>query len=155
MIEDAKIIFRNFEGKEGPYNRKGDRNFSVLLPDDVAEAMARDGWNIKTLKAREDVEGDQEEPYLTVSVGFRFPPRLVMITSRGRTELDEETCELLDMVDIQTADLRIRPYNWDVNGKQGVKAYLKSIYVTVYEDELDLKYADIPDVPTRSGRVEE
>ena len=43
MVENAQLIFRNFEGKEGQYNRKGDRNFSVILPKDVAHDLLRDG----------------------------------------------------------------------------------------------------------------
>ena len=52
MVEDATIIFKNFEGKEDKYNRAGDRNFSVILTTDVAKAMESDGWNIKYLRAR-------------------------------------------------------------------------------------------------------
>lgn len=142
VIENARITFRNFSGKEGMYNREGDRNFSVLLPDDLATEMAADGWNIKMLKARE--EGDEPRPYIHVTVGFKGrPPRIVQITSRGRTDLGEEECEILDWVDISNVDLIVRPYEWTVNGKTGIKAYLKSIFVTINEDALELKYADI------------
>lgn len=154
LFEGARIIFRNFAGKEGRYNREGDRNFCVLLTDDVAEAMAKDGWNIKTLKPRE--EGDAPQPYLQVSVNFRGrPPRIVMITSRGRTDLDEDMVELLDWADIENVDFIVNPYHWAVNDEEGVKAYLKSMFVTIREDELELKYADIEDVPSRSGRTED
>lgn len=155
VMEDMRIVFRNFAGKEGQYNREGDRNFAVLLDSPTAEAMQNDGWNIKWLKARE--EGDEDQAYLSVSVKFGKgrPPRIVMITSRGRTTLHEDECEILDWADIRTCDLIVRPYEWVVNGKTGVKAYLQSIFVTIEEDALELKYADLDQVPTRSGRVDE
>ena len=78
-----------------------------------------------------------------------------MITSRGGTPLNEEDVEILDWADISNVDLIVRPYEWAVSGKTGVKAYLKSIFVTINEDELELKYADLDQLPTRSGRVDE
>jgi hypothetical protein len=154
VMEGVRIIFRNFAGKEGKYNREGDRNFGVLLDDDVAEAMAKDGWNVKWLKPRD--EDEKEQAYLIVVVNFKGrPPRVVMVTSRGRTPLGEEDVEVLDWADISNVDMIVRPYEWAVNGKTGIKAYLKSIFVTINEDELELKYADVDQIPTRSGRVDE
>lgn len=144
LIEDARIIFRNFAGREGKYNREGDRNFAVLLDEDVAEKLSKDGWNVKWLAARE--EGDEDQAYMSVSVGFKGrPPKLCMITSKGRTFLGEEECEVFDWVDIKTVDLLVRPYEWSVSGKSGIKAYLRSMFLTVDEDYLDLKYADVDD----------
>lgn len=144
VMEGMWIVFRNFAGKEGQYNREGDRNFGVILPPDVAEAMLADGWNVKYLKPRE--EDDDAQPYLPVSVNFKGrPPHVVMITSRGRTELREDDVELLDWADIRNVDLIVRPYDWAVSGKTGIKAYLKSIFVTIEEDELELKYAHLDD----------
>jgi hypothetical protein len=145
VMEGVRIIFRNFAGKEGQYNREGDRNFAVLLDDEIANIMAADGWNIKWLRPREDAdEGETEQAYLQVSVNFKGrPPRIVQITSRGRTNLSEDEVEVLDWVDIQNVDLIIRPYEWTVNGKSGIKAYLQSIYVTIEEDELERKYAEL------------
>ena len=158
MIEDAKVVFRNFAGKEGMYNREGDRNFCVLLDEEIAKQLDADGWNVKALRARE--EGDPEQPYLQVSVGFKVrPPRMVMIgaISGRRTELDEETCEVLDWVDIRTVDLTIRPYAWEVNGKGGIKAYLQTIFVTIEEDPVELKYEliDLDNLPATAGKVVE
>lgn len=144
MMEGVRITFRNFAGKEGPYNSEGDRNFAVLLDEKTAKMMAEDGWNVKALKARE--EGDPDQPYLPVAIGFKIkPPRIVMVTSRGRTPLDEQSCEILDWAEIENVDLIVRPYEWSVNGKSGIKAYLKSIYVTVREDELEQKYSAMDD----------
>lgn len=153
-FEDVRIIFKNFTGKPGQYNREGDRNFAVLLDDETAQSMAADGWNVKYLKPRE--EDDAPQAYLQVAVNFEkgAPPRIVMITSRGRTILDENTCEVLDWAYIKNVDMIVNPSIWEVNGKTGVKAYLRSIYVAIEEDELELKYADIDDVPARGGRTE-
>lgn len=139
LMEGVRIIFRNFAGKEGQYNREGDRNFAVVLDDKTAEAMLADGWNVKTLAQRE--EDDSETPYLPVSVNFKGrPPRITMVTSRGRTTLDEGQVEMLDWADITNVDLIVRPYAWDVSGRTGVKAYLQTMYVTIEEDALERKY---------------
>jgi len=140
MIEDARLIFRNFSGKEGQYNREGDRNFAVVLPEDVAEQMLLDGWNVRYLEARE--EGDAPTPYISVAVNFsNRPPRVVLLTATTRTQLDEKSVEVLDWSDIRTADLIARGYDWEVNGKSGTKAYLQSLFVTIEEDALERKYA--------------
>ena len=140
MVEDARLVFRNFSGKEGQYNREGDRNFSVILDEEVAKLMFKDGWNVKYLTARDEGEGDT--PYIQIAVSYKNrPPRVVMITSTSRTNLTEDSVEVLDWADIQTCDLIARGYEWNVNGKTGVKAYLQSMFVTIEEDALERKYA--------------
>lgn len=142
VMEGVRIVFRNFSGRPGPYNREGRRTFAVLLDDKTAKAMARDGWTIKTLKPREIDEDGEEQPFLEVVVNFESnnPPRVVMVTSRGRTFLGEGEVSVLDWADIENVDLIVNPYSWNINGKAGIKAYLQSVYVTVHEDELELKY---------------
>jgi hypothetical protein len=144
LMEGVQIIFRNFSGKEGQYNREGDRNFAVLLDDAIADRMAEDGWNIKWLKPNEETPDEAPQAYLPVSVNFKGrPPRIVLITSRGRTDLDEKSIDMLDWAEIKNTDLIVRPYEWLVNDKSGIKAYLKSIYITIEEDPLELKYAEM------------
>jgi len=140
QVDDAQIIFRNFSGKEDKYNREGDRNFSVILDEEAAQRMIADGWNVKYLAARE--EGDDDTPYIQVAVGYKNrPPRIVLISSAGRTNLDEDNVETLDWVSIRKADLIARAYQWEVNGKGGIKAYLQTMFVTIEEDELERRYA--------------
>ncbi len=142
-IENANIFGRNFSGKETTYNRLGNRVFCVYIDDpDVAEAMKADGWNVKMREFRNtDLE---PRPYVQVAVRFDgpFPPKVVLVTSRRKTILDEETVNELDYAEIQNVDLTIRPRVWEANGKDGVKAYLKTMYITIVEDEFADKYAD-------------
>lgn len=143
-IEDARIVFRNFSGAEGQYNRAGDRNFAVVLDHPTAEKLMEDGWNIKYFKVREDDEDAEEPlPYIPVSVSYKNrPPSVTMLTSVGRTRLNEESIETLDWVDIAHVDVILNPYQWLVSGKSGVKAYLKTMFVTIDEDDLERKYAN-------------
>lgn len=143
VFEDAELIFKNFSGRETRYNREGDRNFSVRIEDpELAETLRRDGWNIRPLKGL-DVDENMAAWHLPVSVGFKYaPPKMVLVTSKGKTVLPEGLCEMFDHIDISQVDLVVRPYNWAVKDDTGVKAYLKTMYVVQHEDPLDLKYAN-------------
>jgi hypothetical protein len=147
VIEDARITYLNFRGEGGQFNREGDRNFAVILEPEVARKMEADGWNIKWRAARE--EGEEDTPILSVSVNYsNRPPRIVMISSKGRTHLGEDLVEMLDYVDRELVDLVIRPYDWGpINGKSGRKAYLRTMFITIYEDPIELKYAEMMKKP--------
>lgn len=145
VIEDAHIMFRNFSGEEGRFNPKGRRNFCVVIDPSIVEELIEDGWNVKYLRPRDD--DSEPVPYLQVSVAFgRIPPKIFLIKRNGKVMLDEDTIGILDWAEIDTVDLIVRPYNWESNGMSGIKAYLKSMYITCVEDELESKYYDVPDV---------
>lgn len=152
-IEGARIGFRNFSGEEGRFNPKGRRNFCIFLEEDIAKDMEKEGWNVKWLQPRE--EGDELQAYLQVKVVFgKIPPKIVLVTMRGKTRLDEDTVNILDWAEIQNVDLVIRPYNWEVNGNTGVSAYIKTMYVTLREDEFESKYYNVPDSAASAMMVE-
>ena len=144
VIENARIGFRNFSGEAGKFNPAGKRNFCVFLERDLADVLKEDGWNVRELQPKD--EGDEPRGYLQVAVSYdNIPPKIVLVTKKRKTTLDESNINILDWAEISNVDLIIRPYNWSVSGKAGVKAYVKSMYVSIVEDEFESKYVDVPD----------
>lgn len=147
-MENARLIFRNFEGREGDYNRKGDRNFGLVIDDkELVEQLIEDGWNVKSFvpKNNDDYDDEPETVYwLPVTVRYdNVPPKVVLVTRRKKTKLDEDNINTIDYANIEKADLTVTPYEWTVNGKSGIKAYLQTMYVKIIEDEFADKYADL------------
>jgi hypothetical protein len=148
-VFNATLMFKNFMGLEKPFNPVGQRNFSLMLGPEDAQAMLADGWNVKFLKQREgDDPNEPLQAHLPVKVNMNSqrPPKVVMITSRGKQQLDADMVGALDFVVMKNVDLIVNPSWWDFNGRQGYTAYCKSLYVTIEEDALDLKYADVPEI---------
>lgn len=147
VMEGVTTIFRNFSGKETDFNPEGRRNFCIILDREMAQVMTEDGWNVKTLKPREDAdEGEEEQYYLQIKMRYDKgrPPKVVLITSRGQTHLEEHEVEMLDWADIKNVDLIFRPFPWTMaDGRTGLSAYCQSLYVTIDEDVLERKYADL------------
>ena len=147
-IENARLFFKNFRGLEDKFNRKGDRNFCVRIDPKLAEDLQIDGWNIKVIPPKDEYE----EPlyYLKVSVSYNnIPPSIYFIDGRRKIAIDEDGVGAIDTLDISNIDLVISPYHWEVNGKSGVKAYLKTMYVCLNRDA----FADKYDFPAEDGEM--
>lgn len=145
-LEDVRIVFRNFAGGPTKFNQQGGvRSFAAILPQDIADIMERDGWVVKYLKPRE--EGDAPQAYLPVKVtiGQGSRNKATLVSSRGRTLLTENTIAMLDFADIRKVDLIVNASAWGNDNGGGYKTYMSSIFVTINEDELDLKYANVPE----------
>lgn len=146
-LENVQILFRNFAGETGQYNRNGDRTFSVLIEDaGFAADLADAGWNVRELKTR-DEEGSVQY-HLPVKVGYegRYPPRVYAVKSAGKMFLTEDTIRMLDLLTVSHADVVLNAYHWSVQDESGVKAYLHTLYAVIDESELDLKYSEVEDI---------
>lgn len=134
-FDHVRIVYRNFEGREGPYNRKDDRNFSIVIPsEDIKNALVNDtnrygvGWNVKVKPSRE--EGDA--PFMTLPVKIkinRYGPNVYLETGRHTRKLDPENIGLIDRISIKDAFVDIRPYDQEIAGRAYRSAYLYSIKV--------------------------
>ena len=150
-LRNVRIIFRNFAGAPTRFNSAGGkRTFSILLNETEAQELRSMGFNVKALKQRDP--DDDPAFHLPVEVSYRVkPPRIVFISNQGRkrTVIDEDTVGLIDYTEIEKIDLTINPYQWEMENARGVKAYLRTMYVTIREDELDIEYAQDfgPEVP--------
>lgn len=139
VIEDAKLIFRNFAGREGKYNKDHKKTFGVMINPEDVENLRNVGWNVKELLPRTP----DEEPryYITAQARFdNFPPKVILITQKAKTPLDGESVASLDYAEIRTVDLILSPSYWEYGGKSGYTAYLKTMYVAIEEDEFAAKY---------------
>ena len=142
-IEDARIIYRNFSGVGSKFNREGDRNFSVIIPNqETADALIADGWNVKIKQATEDYD----EPFMHLPVKVKFNNRGPAVYVRSGngvpTRLNEDTVDMLDEIDIANVSMDLRPFDWEVGGKTGRTAYLHAMEVTQNVDRFGARYAE-------------
>ena len=149
VIEGAQLVLKNFSGEKGRYfNQTGDPEFAVVIPEDMVDTLKADGWNVKQFRAKPD---DTEEPahFLKIKVGMKGrPPRMVLINGSGSKDVDREDCSVFDYVRAKNVDIAINPneYDFESRGERmtGVSAYLRSLFVTADEDELERKYSNVP-----------
>ena len=141
-IEDARLVYRNFEGRGDKYNRAGERNFAVIIPnDEIKDELVEAGWNVRIKPPRDGYD----EPFMYLPVKVRFNargPAAYVLSGNNPTKLNEDTIAMLDEIDIASASLDIRPYDWEVNGNTGRTAYLQAINVIQNIDRFGAKYAE-------------
>ena len=140
IMKNAKIRFRNFSGRPDEFTREGDRSFALVIEDeDLANKLKEDGWNVRMRMPKND--GEDPWYYLKVKVKFGdFPPKIIEVTSRNRVPLNEETVGILDSAELKRVDVEISPYRWEVGGRSGITAYLKTMYATIEEDPFAAEY---------------
>ena len=155
-LQNTQRVLKNFSGKKGVYfNSTGNPEFACVLPPELAEMMKAAGWNVKQFKAKPEDEGEPDF-FIKVKIGVNGrPPRMVMINSAGRLDIDVYGCQVFDYVRAKNVDITLRPYEYEFQGNTGISAYLNSLFVTVEEDELDRKYANIPEAGSNYVMPEE
>ena len=149
QIDDARIIWRNFAGRGDRFNPQGNREFSMVIPnDEIADAFLNDmnefgaAWKVKIKAPKE--EGDEPFRFMKVKVSYKGRgPKIYLITNGRKNELDEEDVHILDDIDISRVNLDIRAYDGE-DGPQGPfrSAYLQAMEVYQDLDRFAAKYVD-------------
>ena len=143
----AQIIFRNFAGEAGPYNNPGDRNFCLIIDEDLAQQLEGLGFTIKRTKGGDDYD---PVPYIKIKVGFTlkdgtdnpYPPKIFKIDSTGMRMLDKNTVKLLDGARLGNVDLIFSGNSYEdrKTGEVRFTAYLRNFYAEIIENELEKEY---------------
>lgn len=140
-VDNARIIWRNFAGAQKRYNAEGLRNFHVVLDEQTATLLKRDGWNIKSHKGREEGEPD----WFTLKVAVRFdnyPPSIILKNGSVRTQLNEGMLEILDWADLTDLKLMINGSPYKTSTNEGVKAYLSRMVVSISATDFEFSGLD-------------
>ena len=142
QIEDARIIYRNFAGIGSKFNREGDRNFAVIIPDeDAANILRENGYVVKIKPPRDE----DESPFMYLPVKIKFNnrgPSAYVVSGNSVTRLNEDTIGMIDEIDISSVNMDLRPYDWEVNGQTGRTAYLQAIEVVQNIDRFGARYLE-------------
>ena len=141
LIEDGRILYRNFSGTASDFNHEGDRNFNIIIDDpELAQRMTEDGWNVKAKLPRDPQ--DTVTHHIKVNVNYRSSrgPRIFVHSNGIMRELTVETVNELDQADIVSCDALISPFHWERNGSSGLSAYLDTLHVVLREDPFMHKY---------------
>lgn len=131
-ISSAKILWKNFTGELGFYNKEGSRNFCLLLSDDASvNFFKQNGYSVAVKPS--GVEVGEFIRYLKVKLKFNDGEPTIILKSNNKTiRVDENLVSVLDSIKIKSVDMSIKPYHWELpNGENGQIAYLSNM--TVYQ----------------------
>lgn len=129
----AQIGLRNFEGREGRYNKDGERSFAIFLTEEQAIELINQGLNVKPPKF--DEEGNQlGRSFLKVKVRFDIMPPEIFF-SRGEEDengkiiiklLPMSELRTIDNADLEYCDLKVNVREWSKGPNKGKSVYLDS-----------------------------
>lgn len=141
-LRGVQVRFKNFSGREEKFNPAGKRNFCVFLDPNTAAQLKQAGWNVKQLKPKDP--GDPPQDYIQVSIMFgKYPPSVLMSVNGQETEMSEMNVGTLDDLEIESADVMMRPYHWEFQGRKGIKAFVQKARFYVKQPEMVQSGEDI------------
>ena len=150
--DDGQVFMINFAGRCTDNNPNGHKQFNVIIEDEeLAEKLKADGWNI--FRTKESEKYGPSKPAICVEMRWHdkeelqyLNPIIYKCTSKKKTKLTEDLVPDLEKDEILNIDLNINPSYWKVNGKEGIKAYVEKMWVTIEDDDMEEKYGHYDNV---------
>lgn len=120
-------VFRNFAGEERQYNRFGDRNFGIVIDEQTAKNLERNGWRIRWMKPKVGAK----IPYLFIKVmPNEAIPEITLRSNGNEAILALEEWNTLDYLPIRIVKMTVHAKAWQFQGKEGITALLDTLIVT-------------------------
>lgn len=147
-FHNVELRRRNFSGVKDDFNERGNRQVLIVVGKqhaydlgfdsvtDMFNALKADDWKVKRFNAT-DENNDPDMYFPATAVYYdRDKSSIFMKTGRNSRLLTEQTVGLLDSADIENTDVILSKHYYDSHGKQGYNVRIKSMEVTVIEDEI-------------------
>ena len=147
LIDDVRLIHKNFSGVGTKFNAPGNRNFSIVIPDETSrDIIVNAGYDVHIRDPREEGDG----PFMFLPVKMKFfgdgrDPAIYVVSGKAKNRLTEDTVGMIDSMVIEKVDLDIRPYHWTANGNSGVAAYLQNMCVYQRMNRFETRFAEESD----------
>lgn len=125
VLENCQFFGRpNFAGEMNQW-KDDSRQFNVMIPNEFADQLRELGWNVKTLLARPEFEGDEDKSFLKVAVDFGFvkghegdydyekgPDVWIVEDGREPEKLTSKTVPILDRKRFENIDMEVRGWEY-------------------------------------------
>lgn len=156
-LEDAKFWGRpNFAGELDRFNNT-DRQFTILIPNELADQLRSLGWNVKTkIPTQEELKTDPEAgpiSSLKVKLNFKFSdshpgdveyergPDIFLKQGENVEKLNSKTVALLDRARIEEMGMELRAWEYDPDEQPGnYSARLVQMIAIIRPNVLEEKY---------------
>lgn len=107
-LKNELIKFRNFKGESGKYNKKGERNFVIVIDDVASEKLEALGFYVKhSVKSNGEVENLLK---INVNMESQWPPEFTVYTKKGDRKWGIDEIANLDKANIIGGEVWFNPY---------------------------------------------
>lgn len=133
VIQDPKIVSKNFSGKVDKHNPRGWRCFSVVIEkESLLEQLRANNWPIRVYYRKKFEEGETRESdkkyYIRVYVNYNYKKKPIIMVQgeNGPRNLSESEIDKLDKFEFNVSNMVIRTKELEnIKGEKRVLAFLK------------------------------